>query len=94
MESVARFMVASTDLLEAEARVFKRAAVRLSLAAGVALVALALALTGVGFASYGIFVLVAHLLGGSYWGSALIFAAIAFGGALAALLTAKRYATK
>ena len=69
MESVARFMVASTDLLEAEARVFKRAAVRLSLAAGVALVALVLTMIAVGFATYGIFVLLAHLIH-SYWGAA------------------------
>ena len=89
MESIARFMVASTDLLEAEARVFKRAAVRLSMAAGAAIVALALILVGLAFLSYGIFVFVAMLLH-SYPGAALLFGAIAIGGAAFALLTAKK----
>ena len=92
MESVARFLVASTDLLEAEGRVFKRTAVRLSLAAGIALVALVLVLIGIGFATFGVFVLLSHLLHSS-WGAALVFAAIALGGATAALLAAKRYVT-
>jgi len=90
MESIARFLVASTDLLEAEARVFKRAAVRLAAAAGAAIVALALILVGLAFCSYGIFVFVAMLLH-SYPGAALLFGGLAILGACVALFAAKRF---
>lgn len=87
MESIARLVVASTDLIEAEGRALKRAIGRLMLAIAFAVIALALTLAGLGFVLAGLFAFLARATG---WpGAALIFGAIAFVGALAGVAKVK-----
>lgn len=88
MESIARFMVATTELLEAEAKVVKRQAVRIAIAAGLGIVALAMTLAGFGFIAYGAVAYLARVVGGP--GAALIFGAIAIAMAVAALVYGRK----
>lgn len=88
MESIARFMVATTELLEAEGKIVKRQAVRISMAAGLGIVALLMTLTGFGFIAYGAVAYLARLVGGP--GAALIVGALAISAAAAALLYGRK----
>lgn len=90
MEAIARFMIASTDLIEAEGRVFKRVLSRFLLATGAGVVAVFLAIAGLGLAIYGTFTLVARLFGSAPL-AALLFALIALGLAFVALLMARKF---
>lgn len=88
MESIARFVVASTDLLEAEGRVLKRAVGRLLLAVAIGVGALVMTLTGVGFVLFGLFAYLARVAG---WpGAALIFGLVALGAAVGAAVAVKK----
>lgn len=92
MESLARLVVAGTDLLEAEGRVLKRQAARFGLAAGIGIVAMSLVLTGLGFLLFGLFNLLQQFI--PTWSVALLFALVAIGMALGALMYAKRLVTR
>lgn len=88
MESIARFFVASADLVEAEGRVLKRQIGRVLLAMGIGIVAIAFVLAGLGFVIFGLFALLAHAVG---WpAAALIFGAIALATAAAGAFYAKK----
>jgi hypothetical protein len=88
MESIARLVVASTELIEAEGRALKRAIGRLMMAAGVGVVALVMVLIGLGFVLAGLFGFLARAVG---WpGAALIFGVVAFAGAAASAAAVKR----
>lgn len=88
MESIARFFVASADLIEAEGRALKRQAGRVLLAFAIATVALVFTLTGLGFVLFGLFAYLARVVGGP--GAALIFGVIALGAAAAGGMAIKK----
>jgi hypothetical protein len=90
MESIARLMVASTDLLEAEGRAFKRQLGRVAMAAGLAVLALALALAGLGLLLAGLFMLIAQYLGGPGV-AALVFGVVAIAIAGVGVVSARKY---
>jgi hypothetical protein len=88
MESIARLVVAGTDLIEAEGRALKRIIGRLLLAVAIGIVALAMTLAGVGFVMAGLFAFLSRAVG---WpGASLIFGAVAFIGATAAAASVKK----
>jgi hypothetical protein len=55
LESLARFLVAVTELFEAEGFVLKRQLVRLLFAAGLGVIVLGLVVTGLAFILFGLF---------------------------------------
>jgi hypothetical protein len=88
MESIARLVVAGTDLIEAEGRALKRVIGRLLLAVAVGAVALVMTLAGVGFVMAGLFAFLSRAIG---WpGASLIFGAVAFVVAGGAAVAVKR----
>lgn len=89
MESLARMMIASTDLLEAEGRLFRRVASRFLLATGAGIVAVTMAIAGLGLLLYGLFTLVARAFGSAPL-AALLFSLIALGLAAGSLLWARK----
>lgn len=88
METLAQLMVASTDLVEAEARMLKRQAVRFLLAAGMGVVAIALILVGLGFLLFGGFAFLARFI--TVPGAAGVFGVVAIALAVAALAWARK----
>ena len=88
MESIARFVVSTTDLIEAEGRALKRIVGRVLLAIAIGVVALVMTLTGVGFVIFGLFAYLARLI--AVPGAALVFGVVALGGAVAAAMAAKK----
>jgi len=61
MEFLAQLGVAAVELFEAEGRALRRSLVRLAVALGFGLVLLLLALTGLGFLLYGVFLMLSQL---------------------------------
>ena len=83
-------VIAGTDLLEAEGRVFKRVASRFLLATGAGVVAVTMAIVGLGLLLYGLFTLVARVVPGGAPVAGLIFSLVALGLAFGSILTAKK----
>lgn len=87
MEHLARLMIASTDLIEAEGRALKQSAARFLLAVGLGALSIALVFVGLGFLLYGGFLFLARYL--DYFGAALVFGLVAIVLAASALLIAR-----
>ena len=88
MESIARILLASADLIEAEGRTLKRQAGRIFLAFAIGVVALAMILAGLCFVLLGLFAWLSLYI--HPHGAALVLGGVAFVIALAATLTAKK----
>lgn len=88
MESIARLVVASTDLIEAEGRALKRVIGRVLLATAIGVVALTMTIAGLGFVIAGLLGFLSRAVG---WpGAALIFGVVAFGAAAAGAVMVKK----